>query len=1290
VIPFEKPLVKNASAESSWVQTTEQDFNNGTLTNVTVTPSGEVELALQTKYVEEDFSDESKIGYKENITVNTTIGSAELTKINKTFGGSDYDEGKSVYQTSDGGYIITGNTSSFGGSDQDVLLIKTDSLGNKEWIKTFDRMGFDDTGNSVQETSDSGFIICGTTEIFVWLIKTDSLGNEQWNKVYGNMSFDSEGYSVDQTSDGYIITGGTKQFSATNWDAWWIKVDLGGNKMWDYHLGGSQNDYGMSVQDTGMGFIITGYTFSYGEGLSDVWLIKTEADGSHSWNMTFGGGGSDRGNSVHMSSDGGYIITGLTYSFGGDIPNAWLIKTDSNGNHIWNKTYGWTGGDTGNSGQQTSDGGYILTGLTDSFGAGGFDVLVVKTDSSGNEQWNKTFGGSAWDWGKSIQQTIDGGYIITGLTDSYGLGWDVWLIKINETGCLEFINGELTSENLLVGKEVSSIDTFNCTTSIPFGAEIKVQFSQNNFNWYSSSGTENDWDLFFNGFNSIDLSALGWGWDSYFYYRMSFTSEIINTPNVQNINVSYSQYFYDGTFESEEYDAGASVNWTTMGRTANIIDTSKGFTAINIQIRTATTQVGLAGKNYVGPDGTSSTYYDSPSDNIWSGHGSDQWIQYIANLSTPSGEGSPSLLDVSIFYNHFPSEPVLVYPSDDSFINDNTPEFNWNFNDLDSNQAVFQVLVDDDNSFSSVEYDSGEQSSNNEYWQITSTLAEGVWYWKVKTKDDDGDWGPYSGYNTVTIDITIPDSFIPTASPSGWTSNTQPQISFSTTDGNGIDHYEVNIDSLGFSTQTSPYTIPSQTDGIHNITVRAYDEAGNYFESYVDIYIDTTPPTITHTPVTSGTSGDPITITADITDGGSGIANVRLYYKKSSESTYTELQMSAVGDTYSAQIPGNAVTSPGLEYYIKAEDNIDPRNIDYYGGSGQTVAQPTSLNDIDISIPVIDTTPPSISTHTPTGTNVPIDSTITVTFNEDMNQSATQSAFSILPDVSGSYSWSGNQLVFTPSSDLDYGSTYNVTMGTGAEDLVGNNLELFSWEFTTIPSIVTAPEVDKWEPTGTDVSVKNVQIRVDFTEDMNSQTTEAAVSIEPEIEFGYDWNGKDEIIIIPLDPLKYDTKYTVYISTNATDMDGEHLQENFTWYFFTEKGKEEGFDWNTWEPIITGVTILASMLIALFGFIQLRKRRSRLHQYLEKIDETYDEYKEDPDECKKELLSLREKIKIEVKHGHLEEGHFLVLDKKIDDYLMEIKEMKKEAVKSDQIEDISETISEEEVGEKIGEGEQEE
>jgi hypothetical protein len=363
-------------------------------------------------------------------------------KFARTYGGGNQDEAQCVQQTSDGGYIAGGVTYTFGAGTGDVFLIKTDANGNLQWAKTYG--GTDnDWVFSVQQTTDGGYIIAGNTWSFgaggsdILLIKTDANGDVQWAKAYGGT--DNEwAYSVQQTSDGgYIVAGWTNSFGAGGWDALLIKTDANGNVQWAKTYGGTNWDQASSVQQTSDGgYIVSGVTNSFGAGNDDFFLIKTDANGNLQWAKTYGGTNEERAYSVRQTSDGGYIVAGWTNSFGAGGWDALLIKTDANGNRQWAKTYGGTGDEyTWTSLQQTTDGGYIVSGVTNSFGAGDWDILLIKTDANGNLQWAKTYGGTGNEVRPYVRQTSDGGYIVASWTRSFGAGnFDAFLIKTDANG----------------------------------------------------------------------------------------------------------------------------------------------------------------------------------------------------------------------------------------------------------------------------------------------------------------------------------------------------------------------------------------------------------------------------------------------------------------------------------------------------------------------------------------------------------------------------------------------------------------------------------------------------------------------------------------------------------------------------------------------------------------------------------------------------------------------------------------------------------------------------------------
>jgi uncharacterized delta-60 repeat protein len=400
----------------------------------------------------------------------------------KTYGGTNHERPYSVQQTSEGGYIVAGYTYSFGAGDYDIFLIKTDANGNLRWAKTYRGTDYDGASH-VQQTSDGGYIVAGYTYSFgagdydIFLIKTDANGNIQWAKTYGG-TYDDWAFSVQQTFDGgYIVAGYTYSFGAGSWDIFLIKTDADGNIQWAKTYGGTNWDEARSVQQTSDGgYIVAGLTNSFGAGGSDIFLIKTDANGNIQWAKTYGGTGygEDEAYSVQQTSDGGYIVAGWTRSFGAGGSDIFLIKTDANGNIQWAKTYRGTYDDWAFSVQQTSDGGYIVAGWTRSFGAGFYDIFLIKTDANGNIQWAKTYGGTNWDEARSVQQTSDGGYIVAGYTYSFGAGsWDIFLIKTDADGnigscsIVRSVSPTVTTPSLTVTTPSPSISSPSFTVNSP-------------------------------------------------------------------------------------------------------------------------------------------------------------------------------------------------------------------------------------------------------------------------------------------------------------------------------------------------------------------------------------------------------------------------------------------------------------------------------------------------------------------------------------------------------------------------------------------------------------------------------------------------------------------------------------------------------------------------------------------------------------------------------------------------------------------------------------------------------
>jgi len=384
------------------------------------------------------------IGFFALLMISTILSAQTLapdTTWTQMYSGGLYDWAWQVQQTTDGGYIMVGDTESAGAGSFDIGVIKTDENGVTVWAKTYGGLS-EDRGQSIQLTTDGGYIIAGTTLSYgngwydIWLIKIDSEGNELWSKTFGGTSWDW-GYYVEQTTDGgYIITGCKDPGIYSIWDIYLIKTDSEGNTLWTKTFGGDSYDVGHCVKQTSDGgYIITGYTYSYGAGSSDMWLIKTDGNGNLEWDNTFGDTEPEHGYSVIQSGDE-YVVTGYTKSYGEGDYDVWLVKTDNEGNEIWNKTYGGPEDDRSFAIQYTSDDNFVVAGFTDSFGAGNYDMWLLKIDNAGDTLWTKTIGDDNLNRARSVVQTTDGGYILAGDTYIYEQGeYNYYLVKIDpETG----------------------------------------------------------------------------------------------------------------------------------------------------------------------------------------------------------------------------------------------------------------------------------------------------------------------------------------------------------------------------------------------------------------------------------------------------------------------------------------------------------------------------------------------------------------------------------------------------------------------------------------------------------------------------------------------------------------------------------------------------------------------------------------------------------------------------------------------------------------------------------------
>lgn len=350
---------------------------------------------------------------------------AQATRWHQVFDGGDRQIiARSAQQTTDGGFIVAGQADDFDRGYDDMCLVKTDAAGNMTWTRRYGGITHDDA-QAVQQTADGGYIAAGKlggtghAPNRAYLVKTDANGDSLWTRSYGAGDGDFYFSAVRQTTDGgYAAAGRISDPKMDRYEFFMVKTDAAGAPQWARTYGMGEVDYAHDLrQTTDGGYIIVGRTAVVG-GLNAMYAVRTDAAGDTIWTQTYGHDmGPAEAESVQQTADGGFIIAGDLFPAGSEY-DVGLVKTDADGNAIWTRHYGGPSLDRGNSVQQTTDGGYIVAGSTYSWTPGRLnsDIYVLKTDHRGDTMWTRTYGKRDQEYGYSIQQISDGGYIVSGVS----------------------------------------------------------------------------------------------------------------------------------------------------------------------------------------------------------------------------------------------------------------------------------------------------------------------------------------------------------------------------------------------------------------------------------------------------------------------------------------------------------------------------------------------------------------------------------------------------------------------------------------------------------------------------------------------------------------------------------------------------------------------------------------------------------------------------------------------------------------------------------------------------------
>ncbi len=307
-----------------------------------------------------------------------------------------------------------------------------------EWSNAFAR----GEGHFVEQTRDGGLILTGWIEsggngADIFLAKYDGGGRNLWLQTYQGYGYNDSHCVREVSGGGFIVAGETKSKDADDHDVYVLRTDGKGILLWEKVFGGPRCDYAWSVRQTkDGGFIMAGGTESFGAGIYDVYLVKLDSSGNVVWEKTYGGAASDCGYSLLQLADGGFLIAGNAESFGAGNPDVYLLRTDAGGELIWQKTYGGSGSDYGWLLLEAAGGGYVIAGEKEVSGeqGAGFAAYLLKVDNHGNLLWEKTYGGGKVSSFYGACRVSDG-YVLTGKTESAG-GYDLYAVKTDEEGGL--------------------------------------------------------------------------------------------------------------------------------------------------------------------------------------------------------------------------------------------------------------------------------------------------------------------------------------------------------------------------------------------------------------------------------------------------------------------------------------------------------------------------------------------------------------------------------------------------------------------------------------------------------------------------------------------------------------------------------------------------------------------------------------------------------------------------------------------------------------------------------------
>ncbi len=675
---------------STTVFSEREDFEQGTLSELRFNDEDLPELDQISKYVLDEYMDDALIEEMQSAYIDKDLGMVKQ-RLMDTYGGNGEEMGRDALTTSDGGTVFLSSMSWMNqtiGWDLDLHIVRLDAGENLLWNRSVFLTG-EVEPYSITETSDGGFTIAGQFREYSYsysdtiLIHVNSTGHYQWDSILDIEGSDAAKWVMENNDGTYVVVG--NWINLTDSGYYVLGTDSMGAEVYNSTISMVYETLVEDAISTVSGdIVIVGNTYP-NTFSSDAFIARVSQGGTEFWNLTYTSPtNSEEAKGVVERDDGSLFVCGMNDEYSAFYEDVWLIKIDPSGNEMMNWTYDLRAFEYAND-IIILDDGLVMAGAQ-TFYSSTYLSMIMKTDMNGNLLWSRLFGGAAWDEAVNIMPGKEG-FLVSGFTSSFGNGGlDIYVYRTNSTGYVR--PASIISKNLLEGLAASSMYQFEVISDASIDRKVRVCFSMDGETWFDSNGVPGGFDEVVTSPGRIDLNNLGWK-GYFFHYMITLESSGSNSASVGSIRLKYRSYAPVGVYYSPILDLGSANNITTIDWTFD----GPEMTTVSFQVRSAGVDGDILIGQYLGPDGTGSTRYEDPS-TLFPRHFGKRYFQFRCFLETADQSRTPVLREVSIGHN---SIPVIISSGVTPVTGDVTRNFTFHliYQDLDGDAPGSVIMTID-------------------------------------------------------------------------------------------------------------------------------------------------------------------------------------------------------------------------------------------------------------------------------------------------------------------------------------------------------------------------------------------------------------------------------------------------------------------------------------------------------------------------------------------------------------------------------------------------------------------